>query len=197
MSDGLRTAAVLRGNLERIREEIAAAAIRSGRPPDAVRLVAVTKYVSSEVARLLVELGVRDLGESRPQALWAKVEALGRRPPEWHLIGRLQRNKLARTLPLVDWLHSVDSERLLGAIDAELAARGSASPRLLLEINIARDANKQGAAAEDAPRLVELAASLPRLRIAGLMAMPRSANWPSACEPRRRKMCLCKSCRWA
>src|SRR6187551_1493188 len=116
--------AQLRENLIRIREQIAAAAARSGRSPDAVTLIGVTKYVSGEVARALVEAGVVDLGESRPQALWSKAESLAGLPIRWHLIGHLQRNKIRRTLPFVACIHSVDSLRLMQAIDQEAGTVG-------------------------------------------------------------------------
>ena len=75
---------------------------------------------------MLAELGVRDLGENRPQELWRKAAAL---PPtvRWHLIGHLQRNKIERTLPLVHCIHSVDSVRLLAALEEEAAGRNARS----------------------------------------------------------------------
>ena len=99
---------------------------RSGRSADAVTLVAVTKYVSADVVRPLVAAGCRDLGESRPQQLWEKAAALADLPIRWHLIGHLQRNKVRRTLPLVAMIHSVDSPRLLAAIDEEWSGSGAA-----------------------------------------------------------------------
>src|SRR5262245_12432029 len=103
----------IRDNLARVRETIAAAANRSGRNADQVMLVGVTKYVEPDVARLLVEAGLKDLGESRPQELWRKAEALADLHVSWHLIGHLQRNKVKRTLPLVTCIHSADSLPLL------------------------------------------------------------------------------------
>src|SRR5262245_1061454 len=110
-------------NLGRIRERIARAAELAGRSPDAITLVAVTKYVDARAAAELIAAGHRNLGESRPQELWSKAGELalesGSTPIHWHLIGHLQRNKIRRTLPLVSLIHSVDSERLLSAIDNE------------------------------------------------------------------------------
>src|SRR5262249_57964985 len=89
---------------------------RAGGPREGVTLVGVTKPAPAEVAALLTELGVLDLGENRPQELWRKAAAL---PPavRWHLIGHLQRNKVERTLPPVHLIHSVDSLRLLTALE--------------------------------------------------------------------------------
>ena len=104
----------LRENLDAVEERIVAACARAGRQRSEVTMVAVTKSVSVEVAALLPELGVCDLGESRPQELWRKAALVA--GVRWHLIGHLQRNKLDRTLPLVRLIHSVDSVRLLEAI---------------------------------------------------------------------------------
>ena len=156
----------------RIAENVAAGP-RSGLPPrrpapaarpSDVTLVAVTKYVSAEVVRPLVAAGCVDLGESRPQQLWEKAAALADLPIRWHLIGHLQRNKVRRTLPLVAMIHSVDSPRLLAAIDEEWACTGGArasacSPLpVLLEVNISGEAAKHGFAPETIePLLAELA----------------------------------------
>src|SRR5262245_40248925 len=110
-------------NLRRVRERMARAAEAAGRSPEAVTLVAVTKYVDAASAAELVAAGQHNLGESRPQELWSKSDDLAsEREVNWHLIGHLQRNKIRRTLPLVSLLHSVDSERLLSAIDKEAAS---------------------------------------------------------------------------
>src|SRR5262245_63884926 len=92
-------------NLAAVRCQIDEAAARAGRRGEEVRLVAVTKYVDAQVAAALVEAGCHDLGESRPQELWTKAEALRGLPVRWHLIGHLQRNKVRRTLPLVSLVH--------------------------------------------------------------------------------------------
>src|SRR5262249_41922306 len=109
------------------------------------------------------------LGENRPQELWRKAAAL---PPgvHWHLIGHLQRNKIERTLPLVELIHAVDSERLLLALEAEGARRGQPVD-VLLEVNASRESAKQGFAPEAVPSLVDRLAELHCLRVRGLMAM--------------------------
>src|ERR1044071_7948774 len=96
-SDAAQNTQRIRGNLARVCENIAAAAARSGRTANQIKLVGVTKYVQPETSRLLVEAGVTELGESRPQELWRKAEALGDLHISWHLIGHLQRNKVKRT----------------------------------------------------------------------------------------------------
>src|SRR5207245_6526892 len=104
----------------------AVACQRVGRAPHELTLVAVTKTVSTRIAGLMPDLGVADLGESRPQELWRKALALQPLPIRWHLVGHLQGNKVKRSLPLVHLIHSVDSLRLLQAIAAD--AREGARP---------------------------------------------------------------------
>src|ERR1700691_4481650 len=100
----------LRANLAAIEARIAAACVRAGRQRSEVTLVAVTKSVSVEVAALLIEIGVRDLGESRTQELWRKADALPGKV-RWRFIGHLQRNKIDRTLRNAQMIHAVDSVR--------------------------------------------------------------------------------------
>src|SRR6188474_1026143 len=102
----------LRDNLAGVQDRIAVAARRAGRS-HRPRLVAVTKYVEPEIARLLVQIGVNELGESRPQELWRKAEALAGHDLHWHMIGHLQRNKVRRTVAAADWIQSVDSLLLM------------------------------------------------------------------------------------
>ncbi|MFM8804424.1 MAG: alanine racemase, partial [Planctomycetia bacterium] len=160
----------VRSNLAAVRERIAAACRRAGRDPADVRLVGVTKYVSAESARLLLEAGCVDLAESRPQSLWAKALVLGGHDPQprWHLIGHLQRNKLRRTLPLLTLLHSLDSRRLVAAIEAEAAAVGVVCD-VLVEVNLAGDPGRTGVMEADVAAVLEEAARAAHVRVLGLM----------------------------
>jgi pyridoxal phosphate enzyme (YggS family) len=160
---------LLAERLRAVEERMQEVCVRSGRQRQDVTLVAVTKTVSAETAALLPTSGVVHLGESRPQELWQKAAAL---PPtiRWHLVGHLQRNKIERTLPLVHLIHSVDSLRLLEALDREAAKRQSAVDALL-EFNASRESSKQGFATEDVPRLAEVIPELKRVRVGGLMTM--------------------------
>lgn len=157
-------------NLAEIRERIAAAADRSGRLPSAVTLVAATKTVNIATARALAEAGCLDLGESRPQELWHKAAELADLPIRWHLIGHLQRNKVERTLPLVSLIHSVDSVRLLAAIDAAAAAI-ERTTAVLLEVNISGDRTKHGFAPDEISARIAEAMAYRHVRIRGLMGM--------------------------
>jgi pyridoxal phosphate enzyme (YggS family) len=145
-----------------------------------VTLVAVTKSVPVEVAALLPELGVVDLAENRPQQFWSRAAALP--GVRWHFIGHLQRNKVERTLPLVHLLHSVDSGRLLDAIEADSARHGR-TVDVLLEVNGSGEANKQGLAPPEVPALVAELAKLRHVRVRGLMTMAAYADDPQASRP--------------
>jgi pyridoxal phosphate enzyme (YggS family) len=169
----------LAARFKEIDRRIEAACARAGRRREEVTLVAVTKTVSAEVAALLPELGVLDLGESRPQELWRKA-ALLPRSVRWHLIGHLQRNKIDRTLPLVHRIHSVDSERLLAALETAATAR---PVEVLLEFNCGGEASKGGFAPEEALRLVPVLRGLKRVRVVGLMTMAPFEAEPEQCRP--------------
>jgi pyridoxal phosphate enzyme (YggS family) len=164
----------LRGNIAVVRERIAAACQQAGRDPAEVRLVAVTKYVSAEITRLVAEAGIADLAESRPQAIWSKAEALAavQPPARWHLIGHLQRNKVRRTVPLLSMLESLDSLRLLEAVSLEAHQQPAAAEPLevLVEVNLTDDPGRSGAAPAEVPALVQAAAA-GQVRLRGLMGM--------------------------
>jgi pyridoxal phosphate enzyme (YggS family) len=156
--------------LAAVEDRLRAACHRAGRSRAEVTLVAVTKTVSVEVAALLPGLGVHDLGESRPQELWRKAAVVPL--VRWHLIGHLQRNKIERTLPLVSRIHSVDSLRLLRALEA--AAEALAEPRplpALLEVNVSQEASKHGFAPEEVKDMAAALAVLKYVRVDGLMTM--------------------------
>jgi hypothetical protein len=164
-----------------LEERLQAACRRAGRARSDVTLVAVTKAVSAEVAAVLPELGILDLGENRPQELWRKAAAL---PPtvRWHLIGHLQRNKIERTLPLVHLIHSVDSLRLLLALEVEAGRRGQPVP-VLLEVNASGEASKGGFAPAEVPGLVPRISELQHVQVRGLMTMAALEDDPERCRP--------------
>ena len=176
----------LRANLDVVETRIARACLRAGRQRSAVTLVAVTKKVSAELAALLPELGVFDLGENRPQELWRKTEVLPR-VVRWHLIGHLQRNKIEKTLPLVEMIHAVDSVRLLQALEQEAAKQQKHVP-VLLEVNASGEASKQGFDTSDLPGLVPIMSELKHVQIRGLMTMA-ALQEPEACRPTFIKLC--------
>jgi pyridoxal phosphate enzyme (YggS family) len=152
-----------------VEDRLSAACRRAGRLRAEVTLIAVTKTVSSEIAALLPDLGVLDLGESRPQELWRKA-AVVPSPVRWHFIGHLQRNKIERTLPLVARIHAVDSVRLLTALE-DACRLASRTVPVLIEVNVSGEANKQGFAADELLGLSPTLAALKHIRVDGLMTM--------------------------
>lgn len=171
-----------------VRGRIVRAAERAGRDPDSVRLVGVTKGVAPEVIREAVGAGLRDLGENRVQ------EALAKRAPggslsegdsgrvTWHLIGRLQSNKVRAAVGRFGLIHSVDSLRLGRAIDD--AARGSGSvQRVLIQVNVGREPQKGGVAPEDVASLWSALESCRHVRVDGLMAIPPPASDAEQARP--------------
>lgn len=166
----------LKANIDAVEARIVRACERARRSRDEVTLIAVTKTVSAEVAATALELGLRVFGENRPQELWRKAEALPN--AAWHLIGHLQRNKIERTLPIVQLIHSVDSERLLHALESEATSDVS----VMLEINASGETTKHGFAPADVPALVPMLRDLKRVRVCGLMTMAAYQE-PEACRP--------------
>ncbi len=172
---------LLARRLAAVEQRIAAACTRAGRSRDEVSLVAVTKTVSAAVARALHQLGVTDLGENRPQQLWDRAAALPS-TVRWHMVGHLQRNKIERTLPIVQLIHSVDSIRLLEALEQE-AARRAQPASVLLEVNASGETSKHGFAPAEVPALVPHIARLRWVHIQGLMTMAAPEDDPERCRP--------------
>ena len=155
-------------NVARVRARIAEAAGRSGRRPESVLLVAVTKTVEVDRIREAVVCGLRVVGENRVQEARAKVpEVPG---AVWHLIGSLQRNKVKEALRLFEVIHSVDTLSLAQEISQRAGAADPAAD-VLIQVNISEEPQKHGVLPEHAERLVSEASRLPRLRVRGLMGM--------------------------
>ena len=160
----------IRDNLARVHRQIADAASRSGRSAEAVKLVAVTKSAGEAAIRALVEAGCHELGESRPQQLWERAARVADPPIRWHMIGTLQRNKVRRTLPLIQMLQSADSLSLVDAVD-RIAGELSLCVPVLLEVNVSGEGSKHGFdPASVEPSLDELA-RLEHVEVRGLMCM--------------------------
>lgn len=172
----------IEANLQRIRSEMAEAALRGGRTPEAVRLVAVTKTVDMETVRVLVALGQRDLGENRAEQLVpraAEAASMGL-DVAWHMIGHLQRRKVRDLLLHVAMIHGVDSLRLAREIDKRAEQAGLGPVPVLLEVNVAGEEQKYGIRPEEADPLAREVAALPRVDLRGLMTMA-----PLTCDAER------------
>ena len=176
---------ILGQRLEAIRTRVQAACGRVGRSPESVTLIGVTKTVGHEVAQALVDLGVADLGENRPQELWRKSDLVS--GARWHVIGHLQRNKVERTVGLSSLIHSVDSERLLEAIETE-AKRIGKQTAVLLEVNCSGEEAKHGFTPEAILAFTSHLKPLHFVRIEGLMTMAALADDPEAARPAFRRL---------
>jgi len=160
----------IKERLEEVRSRMAEAALRAGRDPERVELVAVSKTV--DVARIGegIEAGIRILGENRVQEAEGKIAALGRRV-KWHLVGHLQTNKAKLAVSLFDFIHSLDSTRLAEALERHAGMQGKVLP-LLVEVNLAEEESKSGVSPEELPGLLRSVSPLRHLQVQGLMAIP-------------------------
>lgn len=176
----------IEGNLWAVRGRIAAAAERGGRDPRDITLIAVTKTHSASVIRAAWAAGQRDFGENRVQEAAPKIAELRDAgiDARWHLVGHLQRNKVRAAIDLFDILHSVDSERLAEAIDG----RSSRRIEVLLEVNVAEEPQKHGAAPAAVGRLAERIGRLPHLELAGLMTVAPQVDDPEDVRPVFRRL---------
>ena len=172
----------LRRSLDEVRDRIARAAARSGRPAEAVTLVGVTKTVAAEVVAEAVAQGLSDLGENRVQEAQAKIAAVGRERVRWHLVGHLQRNKAGRAVELFDRVHSVDDAGLAEALSRRAVAIGRTLP-VLVEVNVSGEASKFGVAPADLEPLLERVAALAGLRLDGLMTVGPPVDDPGDARP--------------
>lgn len=157
--------------LPEVRQQIAAACARAGRPqPDAIVLVAVTKGHAADAVRAAHAHGLRVIGENRVAEGEAKRDEVGGAALEWHLVGHLQRNKVRRALRVFDLVQSVDSLRLGLEVDREAQKRGRRVD-VLVEVNASGEPMKFGAPVDDALPIVAEIARLDGLRVRGLMTM--------------------------
>lgn len=158
-------------NLARVQERIATACQRSGRRPEEVRLVAISKTVPPERIREAYEAGLRDFGENRVQEAKAKRPALSDLNITWHLVGHLQTNKAKVTRELFQWVHSVDSLHLAQKLEQAAPSAGVRLP-VLLEVNLGEEAGKSGVRVPEVVQLAGQVGQLKTIELRGLMAIP-------------------------
>jgi pyridoxal phosphate enzyme (YggS family) len=176
-------------NLAAVRERIAAAADRSGRTPESVRLIAVSKTFPAESVRAAIAAGHRDFGENKVQEAIPKIEAIegAGEQVRWHLIGHLQSNKARKAARPFDVIHSIDSADLLQKIDAA-AREARRTPELLIQVDLAGEATKFGAAPDALQPIFDAAASLTNARLVGLMVLPPWSEDPEIARPYFRRL---------
>jgi pyridoxal phosphate enzyme (YggS family) len=162
----------VRSNVERVREEIAAACARAGRDPASVALLAAVKYVAVDELPVLVEAGIELAGENRAQELERKVAAPGGDRLTWDFIGHLQSRKVKQILPHVRLIHSVGS----ASVVRELGRHAAAGTRILVEVNIAGEEGKSGIAPAALDAFIATCRDEGGVEVAGLMTMPPRAE---------------------
>ena len=172
----------MKDRLSLIRGRIETAAADSGRRPEDVQLVAVSKTVPSERLLTAIDLGVTVFGENYVQEARDKFNALYSHPLSWHFIGHLQSNKAKYVVKIFDLIHSVDSLKLAREIDKQ-AGKISKVQRVLVQVNIAEETSKSGVLIEDTTQLVTEMSQLPHLEVKGLMTMPPYFNAPEKVRP--------------
>lgn len=164
-------------NVKTVQNKIAAAAAAAGRDPASVALCAATKMQSDDAIRAAIAAGIRLCGENRVQELTAHLKTDAYTGAQVHFIGHLQTNKVKQVVGRVALIHSVDSEKLLRAIDSQSDKLGLVQD-ILLEVNVAGEQSKGGVSPENLPALAELALGCPHVRLRGLMAIPPVSALP-------------------
>lgn len=159
----------IKKNLEIIRKKIEAAAIKSGRKPEDITLVAVSKTVEPQKILKVIDEGITELGENRVQELTEKYDIINR-TCNWHLIGHLQTNKVKYIVEKVKLIHSVDRYDLAVEIN-DRAKKVGKKIDVLLQVNISGEQSKFGVAQKAAKELIGQIAELENVRVRGLMTM--------------------------
>ncbi len=160
---------MLKENLQKVEEKIAASCACSGRRREDVTLIAVSKTKPVETLKEAYDLGVRVFGENKVQELADKYEALPK-DIHWHMIGHLQRNKVKYIIDKVDLIHSVDSVRLAETIDKE-AKKHNLTANILIEVNVAKEDTKFGVLPEELDGLIDEISHFSNIRVLGLMTI--------------------------
>jgi pyridoxal phosphate enzyme (YggS family) len=179
---------VIAARLAEVRARIVAAARSAGRDPQSVRLVAVSKTVTVEGIREAYAAGQREFGENRVQEALQKMGGTADLQIGWHLLGHVQTNKARKAASAFATIHSVDSLDLLHRIDTA-AGRSGTTPELLIQVDVAGEASKFGAAPAEVPRLLEAASRLEAATVVGLMVLPPMAREPEEARPWFRRVC--------
>lgn len=159
----------LKENASQVKENIAEACKKSGRNPDDVTLIAVTKYVGKQTMANALDAGISHIGESRVQEALPKYAALGDRGT-WHFIGHLQRNKVKDVLGRFAYIHSLDRYSLAKEINKR-AARRELTVNCFIQVNVAGEESKFGLAPAEVIDFAGQMAEFPHVRIVGLMTM--------------------------
>jgi hypothetical protein len=182
---------VLLDNIKNVFRKISSAAIRSGRSPFDIKLVAVTKTIAVERIKEAIDLGLRVFGENKVQEAKGKISTMRSEIPdsevEWHLIGHLQKNKAKFAVELFDLVHSLDSVGLAEEID-KYAGKAGKIQRVLIQVKLSGEQTKSGVAREDLMDLIGTVSGMSYLKLEGLMTLPPFYNDPEMARPYFREL---------
>jgi len=176
---------VLIDNLNQIRYRMRAAALRAKREPDAVRLVAVTKYASLDDVQVLLNTGlVSDVGENRVQNAEKRKSALRQAGSKvrWHMLGHLQTNKAKKAAEIFDAVDSIDSEKVAKSLDEALKGSTKTLP-VMVQVKLTERETQSGVAPGDLEALLESLKKYERLKVAGLMGIAPDVEPVEAVRP--------------
>ena len=180
--------AQLGSRLAAIHARIEAAAVRCGRLPQDVTLVAITKTHPASVVKSAIELGATDLGENRVQEAEQKILEVGRTMARWHLVGHLQANKARRAVQLFDVIHSLDSLELARRLGRLCGEEGRENLPVLVQVDLGHEETKSGIDEAELPELVAGLAGLGRVQLIGLMTLPPFFDEPEQARPFFRRL---------
>ena len=161
---------------------MAEAAARAGRQPTDVRLIAVSKTFPLDAVRAAYDAGQRDFGENKVQEGLQKIALSTDIQIRWHLIGHLQSNKARKAAEHFTALHAIDSVELLQRVDQAAASKGR-TVTVLVQVDLALEPTKHGAALEDVPAIFAAARQCEAARLAGLMLLPPLVENPEDARP--------------
>ena len=168
--------------MEQVKKRIKETADACRRTEAAIRLVAVSKTMPTDVVEDAIEAGVTDLGENYIQEAKEKINALALHPVTWHFIGHLQSNKAKYAVRLFDLIHSVDSFKLAQELD-KYAKKNDKIQEILVQVNVAKETSKSGVYPEDTLELLRRVSRLENIAVKGLMTMPPFFNAPEKVRP--------------
>ena len=178
----------LAAQLAHVRAQIEAAALKCGRSPQDVKLIAISKTHPGSLVRAAIELGATDIGENRVQEAELKINEVGRHAARWHLVGHLQANKARRAVQLFDVVHSLDSLELARRLDRLCGEEGRESLHVLIQVDLGQEQTKSGIDEDELPSLVEGLKELKRIALVGLMTLPPFFDDPEKARPYFRRL---------
>ncbi len=182
---------MIRENIEEIRRRIESACLRSGRHPNEVTLLAVSKTFSAAVVEEAVEAGLADVGENYVQELLEKKEALKNQDVRWHFIGHLQSNKVKYVAEWIHLVHALDNVHLARELDKR-AAQAQRTLDVLVEVNTTDEQSKFGVSPGKTVEFVESLAEFSHIQVAGLMTIGPFLPDPEGSRPMFRTLRLLK-----